>query len=67
MKVVEINAVPYGSTMKIVLGVYSLGKSQNIDFLLGTGYSYHPLSDLPSCYNCFPKRSVKFSIFYFLI
>lgn len=56
MKVVEINAVPYGSTMKIVLGVYSLGKSQNIDFLLGTGYSYHPLSDLPSCYNCFSKK-----------
>lgn len=56
MRVVEINSVPYGSTMKVALGIYSVGKSLGNDFLLGTGYSYHPLSDLPSCYNCFSKK-----------
>lgn len=32
MRVVEINAVPYGSTMKVALGIYSVGKSLGNDF-----------------------------------
>ncbi len=53
MRIVEINAVPYGSTMKVMMGIYTIGKDANIDFLLGTGYSYHPIENLPNCYTCF--------------
>lgn len=53
MRIVEINSVPYGSTLKVMMGIYIVGEKTGIDFLLGTGYSHHPVENLPACYTCF--------------
>ena len=47
MKVLEINGVPYGSTCRIMLGIKRLAEENSICVDTATGYSYHPVKDLP--------------------
>lgn len=46
-KVLEINSVPYGSTCRIMLGIAQVGREQGLQVDTASGYSYHPVSDLP--------------------
>lgn len=41
--IISINAVPYGSTAKIMVGIANLCKSNGIENITTTGYSYHPI------------------------
>lgn len=47
MKVLEINSVPYGSTCRIMLGIKNVAEKQGIHVDTASGYSYHPVKDLP--------------------
>lgn len=47
MKLIEINAVPYGSTCGIMLGIAEVGKQQGLHIDTASGYSYHPVKELP--------------------
>lgn len=47
MKVLEINAVPYGSTCKIMLGIAEVAAAKGIRVDTASGYSYHPVQELP--------------------
>lgn len=47
MKILGINSVPYGSTCRIMLGVKSVAKKHGIHVDTASGYSYHPVKDLP--------------------
>lgn len=47
MKVLEINSVPYGSTCRIMIGIKSAAEMQGIQIDTASGYSYHPVKDLP--------------------
>lgn len=46
--ILSVNAVPYGSTAKIMIGVAELCVSENIENITSTGYSYHPIKELPA-------------------
>lgn len=48
MKVLGINSVPYGSTCRIMLGVKSAAEENGIIVDTASGYSYHPVKDLPN-------------------
>ena len=48
MKILSINAVPYGSTAKIMIGIANLCKENGITNITSTGYSYHPIDELPA-------------------
>ena len=48
MKVIEINSIPYGSTCKIMLGIAHVAQQQEIRVDTATGYSYHPVKELPA-------------------
>ncbi len=48
LTVVMINAVPYGSTAKIMVGIAEQCKIAGIMPVTSTGYSYHPMKELPS-------------------
>lgn len=48
MKVLCINSVPYGSTCRIMLGVKSAAEENGIIVDTASGYSYHPVKDLPN-------------------
>lgn len=41
--IISINAVPYGSTAKIMVGIANLCKLNGIENITTTGYSYHPI------------------------
>ena len=45
--ILSINAVPYGSTAKIMIGIAKLCASKGIDNITSTGYSKHPVKELP--------------------
>ncbi len=47
MKILEINSVPYGSTCRIMLGIKDVASEQGIYVDTATGYSHHPLSEMP--------------------
>lgn len=47
MKVLEIDSVPYGSTCKIVLGIATVAQKRNIEVVTASGYSTHPLKEIP--------------------
>lgn len=47
MKVLGINSVPYGSTCRIMLGITGVAKERNIDADTASGYSTHPVKELP--------------------
>lgn len=46
--ILSVNAVPYGSTAKIMIGIAELCVSENIENITSTGYSYHPIKELPA-------------------
>ena len=46
--ILSINAVPYGSTAKIMTGIAKLCVSKGIENITSTGYSYHPIKELPA-------------------
>lgn len=46
--ILSINSVPYGSTAKIMLGIAELCEKMDIENITSTGYSYHPVSNLPA-------------------
>ena len=51
MRVLEINAVPYGSTAKIMLGIADVAKQDSgIQIYTSSGYSTHPIKNLPKKY-----------------
>lgn len=41
--IISINAVPYGSTAKIMVGIANLCEVNRIENITSTGYSYHPM------------------------
>lgn len=43
MKVFEINAVPYGSTAKIMVGISEIANSNGLETYVSSGYSSHPM------------------------
>ncbi len=45
--IVSVNAVPYGSTAKIMTGIARVCSSEKIENITATGYSYHPMKELP--------------------
>lgn len=45
--IVSINAVPYGSTGKIMIGIANLCIQEGIENVVATGYSNHPIKELP--------------------
>lgn len=47
LKLIQINSVPYGSTCRIMLGIKSVAEKQGIHADTASGYSYHPVKDLP--------------------
>ena len=49
MKILAINSVPYGSTAKIMIGIGKCCKSANseIQYYTATGFSTHPLKEMP--------------------
>ncbi len=47
MRVLGVNAVPYGSTCGIMLGVKRAAEAQGIRVDTASGYSYHPVKELP--------------------
>lgn len=47
MKILSINSVPYGSTCKIMLGTSELATKRGYGMNIGTGYSYHPVKEMP--------------------
>lgn len=47
MKIFSINSVPYGSTAEIMAGIARISHSAGIEHMTSTGYSYHPMKDLP--------------------
>lgn len=47
MKALALNAVPYGSTCGIMLGVKRAAEAQGIRVDTASGYSYHPVKELP--------------------
>lgn len=48
MKILEINSVPYGSTCRIMLGIKKVAEEKGIRVDTASGYSYHPVKDLPA-------------------
>lgn len=46
--ILSINSVPYGSTAKIMTGIAELCDTENIETVTATGYSYHPIKELPA-------------------
>lgn len=46
--ILSINAVPYGSTAKIMTGIADLCVSNGIENITSTGYSNHPIRELPA-------------------
>ncbi len=50
MRVFQINAVPYGSTGKIMFGIHSVLEKSNVSSEMACGYSYHPISELNGKY-----------------
>ena len=48
MKVLEINGVPYGSTCKIMVGIARVAGEQGMTVHTSSGYSYHPIQELPA-------------------
>lgn len=48
MKALALNAVPYGSTCGIMLGVKRAAEAQGIRVDTASGYSYHPVKELPA-------------------
>lgn len=46
MKVIHINAVPYGSTAQIAKGLSLMARSRGYEPYMAFGYSYHPMSGL---------------------
>lgn len=47
MKIFEINSVPYGSTCNIMLGIAELAKQSRHSIITSSGYSTHPVKNLP--------------------
>ncbi len=47
MKIFAINAVPYGSTCNIMLGVARVAEQKGHTVVTASGYSTHPCKDLP--------------------
>lgn len=47
-KILEINSVPYGSTCKIMLGIAEVAREQGHEVRTASGYSYHPVKELPA-------------------
>lgn len=43
MNIFEINAVPYGSTAKIMAGISEIANSNGIEIYVSSGYSTHPM------------------------
>ena len=43
MKVFNINATPYGSTAKIMIGISDIANSNEIETYVSSGYSTHPM------------------------
>lgn len=50
MRVFQINAVPYGSTGKIMLGISTVLKENGVSSQMACGYSYHPIPELKGKY-----------------
>lgn len=48
MRVIEIDSVPYGSTCKIAVGISKVAAEQGVVVYTASGYSSHPLKELPS-------------------
>lgn len=46
--VLGINSVPYGSTMRIMLGIEECAAQNGLKMIMSSGYSYHPMSDIPA-------------------
>ena len=46
--ILAINTVPYGSTAKIMTGIAKLCISKKIENVTSTGYSTHPIKELPA-------------------
>ena len=46
--VIMVNMVPYGSTAKIMVGIANQCKDRGLNPITSTGYSYHPMKELPS-------------------
>lgn len=47
MKVLSVNSVPYGSTCRIMLGIKAVAETEGMHVDTASGYSYHPVKDLP--------------------
>ncbi len=47
-KVIAINCVPYGSTIKISLGILEQAEKNGYEVHSAAGFSTHPISELPS-------------------
>lgn len=47
-KVIAINCVPYGSTIKISLGILEQAQKNGYEVHSAAGFSTHPISELPS-------------------
>lgn len=45
--IISINTVPYGSTAKIMVGIANLCETEGIRNITSTGYSHHPIRELP--------------------
>ena len=48
VKVLEINSVPYGSPCRIMLGIKQAAEKSGVCIDTSTGYSYHPIKELPN-------------------
>jgi len=51
-QIINLNAVPYGSTAKIMLGIDVIAKKNAIEFdsCTASGYSTHPLKEIPAAH-----------------
>ena len=47
MRAISINSVPYGSTCRIMLGIKSIAEANGMHVDTASGYSYHPVKDIP--------------------
>lgn len=50
MKIFQINAVPYGSTARIMLGISQTAERNGYVAYMSCGYSYHPIKELQGKY-----------------
>lgn len=48
MAILEIDSVPYGSTCKIMVGISKVANHEGLQVITGSGYSSHPIKELPA-------------------